>query len=149
MRFAALLLAAALCGCSSQPSGEETGLPTVPVTLPNGKVIRAEVATRPADQQRGLMFRSSLDPDRGMLFVFPEPGPHPIWMYQTIIPLDILWLDAGRRVLHLAADTPPCPPENGRNCPSYGGAHTAHFVLELGAGVAAAQGLKVGDTLQF
>jgi uncharacterized membrane protein (UPF0127 family) len=154
MRFAlpAFTLALALAtGCSRPTSSadSEVRLPTVPVTLPNGKVIRAELATDAADLQRGLMFRTSLAPNRGMLFVFGAPGHEPFWMYHTLIPLDIIWLDASHHIVFISASTPPCPAEKGANCPNYGGDQLSQFVLETPAGTAAAQGLKAGDTLQF
>ena len=143
-----------LCGiwffaCTTMREEPQSRLPTIPVTLPDGQVIRAELATDPADQQRGLMFRTALAPDGGMLFVFPQPGNHPFWMYQTLIPLDIIWIDAGRRIVFISAKTPPCPPEKGQKCPNYGGEQAAQFVLEMAAGSGVAHGLKTGDQLQF
>ena len=151
MRPLIVLAAVGMAACHSTraPVSSETELPTTPVTLPNGKVIRAELATEPQEQQRGLMFRTRLAPDHGMLFVFPEPGNHPFWMYHTLIPLDIIWMDASRRVVFLSPNTPPCPSENARECLNYGGQVTARFVLELAGGSIAAQGLQVGDTLRF
>ena len=146
----ALLLLLPLISCTaSRPDDSDSRLPTVPVTLPSGKVVRAELATDPRDQQRGLMFRTALAPDRGMLFVFPQPGNHPFWMYHTLIPLDILWLDRNRTIVFISANTPPCPPEKGENCPHYGGEQLAQFVLEIAGGATAGHGLKVGDTLRF
>jgi hypothetical protein len=150
MRFLWMTPLLCLLSCrSGQPPDPAAQLPTIPVTLPNGKVIRAELATEPRDQQRGLMFRTALAPDHGMLFVFPEPGNHPFWMYHTLIPLDILWLDPNRRIVFLSPNTPPCPHENPQQCPSYGGQAQAQFVLELAAGSIAAHGLQMGDTLRF
>jgi len=151
MRLAVLLSLALGLGCRSTPAGgdQEPRLPTIPVTLPDGAVIRAELATEPADQQRGLMYRTSLALDRGMLFVFPQPGLHPFFMYHTLIPLDIIWMDGSRQVVYLSANTPPCPSEQREKCPHYGGDRRAQFVLELAAGVAAKHGLKVGDKLRF
>ena len=119
------------------------------LTLPNGRAIRAEIATNPADQEHGLMFRSSLPPDRGMLFVFRQSGRYPFWMYHTLIPLDIVWMDTSRRVVFISAGTPPCPSEKTQDCPNYGGGEESQYVLELAAGQAAANGLKSGDRLQF
>ena len=134
---------------SSQDSEAASRLPTIPLTLPNGKVIRVELATDPTDQQRGLMYRTELAADRGMLFVFPQSGYHPFWMYHTLIPLDIIWLHSNRSIIFISADTPLCPPEKGENCPHYGEEQQAQFVLELAAGAAAANGLKLGETLRF
>ena len=153
--FTILLCAACLAiSCSpSRPSeaaaDSESRLPTMLLTLPNGKTIRAEIATNPADQEHGLMFRSSLPPDRGMLFVFRQSGRYPFWMYHTLIPLDIVWMDTSRRVVFISAGTPPCPSEKTQDCPNYGGGEESQYVLELAAGQAAANGLKSGDRLQF
>ncbi len=150
----AILCLVSLAACSSSPTegkGDEGGtqLATMPVTLPNGKTIRAELATDPASQERGLMYRTSLAPDRGMLFVFGEAGNYPFWMYHTLIPLDIIWMDSNRTVVYISADTPPCRSEKAEECPNYGGGERAQFVLELAAGQAAANGLKTGDRLRF
>ena len=156
MRGAVLVISSLLllsCGSAGNKSPQQTEaasrLPTIPLTLPNGKVIRVELATDPIDQQRGLMYRTQLAADRGMLFVFPQSGYHPFWMYHTLIPLDIIWLDSNRSIVFISADTPPCPPEKGESCLNYGGEQQAQFVLELAAGAAAAHGLKLGETLRF
>ena len=156
MQAAVLLMAAVLVfssSCSTRRSASQeeiaSRLPTIPITLPNGKVIRAELAADPADQQRGLMYRTELPADRGMLFVFPQSGYHPFWMYHTLIPLDVLWLDRTRTIVFLSPKTPPCESEKPEDCPNYGGNSPAQFVLELAAGAAEAHGLKVGDRLQF
>jgi len=150
-----LFLAIGLCllVCCRHSSGRgdagETLLPAIPVTLPDGAVIRAELAATPADQQRGLMHRTRLASDRGMLFVFPEAVRRPFWMYSTLIPLDIIWMDTNHSIVFISANTPPCPPEKGTNCPNYGGSQPARYVLELAAGAGAGHGLKVGDRLRF
>ena len=148
MALLAVVLLLAACRSSSAPDPSAT-LPTIPVTLPDGVVIRAELAIDPADQQRGLMFRTHLPPQSGMLFVFPKPGNHPFYMFRTLIPLDILWMEANRRIVFLSPNTPPCPSENARDCPNYGGHVTAQYVLELPGGSIASRLLRVGDTLRF
>lgn len=152
--FTVLLCAACLAiSCSgsrpSEAAESDSRLPTMLVTLPSGKAIRAEIATNAADQEHGLMFRTNLPPDRGMLFVFPQPGRYPFWMYHTLIPLDIVWMDTSRTVVFVSANTPPCQSEKTQECPNYGGGETSQYVLELAAGEAAANGLKPGDRLQF
>jgi len=145
-----------LSSCSSESSGESSGtdshLPTMLVNLPNGRSIRAEIASTQADQERGLMFRSSLAPDRGMLFVFDRSGLYPFWMYHTLIPLDIVWMDSAHNIVFISANTPACPSENSKDCPNYGSkdlSHLSQYVLELAGGQAAANSLKVGDKLRF
>lgn len=84
-----------------------------------------------------------------MLFVFPDMRPRSFYMFQTLIPLDIIWLDANRRIVYVSRDTPPCPSRNAGQCPTYGGGAPAQYVLELAGGQAAAHRLRVGDTLTF
>ena len=121
----------------------------MPVTLPNGVEIRAEVALTPQEHQTGMMFRSHLPVDRGMLFVFADMQLRSFYMYQTLIPLDILWINADRRIVYISADTPPCPAKNPAACPNYGEGMTAQYVLEIAGGQAAKRGLRVGDRLSF
>ena len=148
MRSAALfLLALALTGC-----GPKTDIVrdfgTRLVTLPGGQQIRAEVLVNPQDLARGMMFRDSLAPDRGMLFLHETAGNYPYWMYQVRIPLDIVWIDSDRRVVEISADTPPCKTGPG-DCPNYGGHFRAQYVLELAGGMAARYGVRPGETLGF
>jgi uncharacterized membrane protein (UPF0127 family) len=118
------------------------------VTLPNGKTVRVEVMTRAEDMARGMMFRESLAPGRGMLFIHPAPGPQRYWMYQVKIPLDIVFIGPDRRIVEISANTPPCTTK-ASECPTFGGSAPAQFVLELGAGEAARNGLSAGQTVTF
>lgn len=135
----------------------ESGVPTaaapppgtVPVTLPGGDVIHAEVVTTPQAQAQGLMFRPELGTDRGMLFLFTEMAPRPFWMYQTMVPLDMIWLDRNRRIVEIAANVPPCTSAAPEACPNYGGSVPSMYVLELAGGQAAARGLEVGGQIGF
>jgi hypothetical protein len=98
--------------------------------------------------QRGMMFRDSLAPDRGMLFVHGTPGRYAYWMFQCLIPLDIIWMNADRKIVEISADTPPCHGE-ASTCPNYGGHQSSLYVLELGGGMARRYGLKLGDRIAF
>src|ERR671936_2755034 len=82
-------------GCGPQPVTLDE-YRTREVTLPNGTKIRAEVMIHPTDMMRGMMFRDSLAPDRGMLFIHEQPGKYSYWMHQVKIPLDIIWMDSNR-----------------------------------------------------
>jgi uncharacterized protein len=151
--FLWLVLATAVCvlgaGCDRPTTLDE--FLTQDVTLPDGKRIRAEVMRDPVEMMRGMMFRDSLAPDRGMLFIHGEPGKYPYWMYQVRIPLDIVWMDLNHRIVEISANTPPCnvPKDKASTCPTYGGHEKAIFVLELGGGIAAKHGLRVGQSLSF
>src|ERR1035441_10418881 len=92
-----LCLMLLLAGCGSKPSPIEELL-TRDVTLPGGHIIRAETAVDTRDMMRGLMFRAMLAPDHGMLFVHPVSGQYSYWMYQTYIPLDMIWMDENHRI---------------------------------------------------
>ena len=70
-------------------------------------------------------------------------------MFQTLIPLDIIWMDQQGVVVEISADTPPCGSTNANDCPNYGGEAASQYVLELAAGQAAAHRLKVGDRITF
>ncbi|MEO7142744.1 MAG: DUF192 domain-containing protein [Bryobacteraceae bacterium] len=137
-----------LSACGSKSTSVED-FNSRPVTLPDGKVIEAEVMVHEQDMIRGMMFRDSLAPDRGMLFIHGQEGKFPYRLYQVRVPLDILWMNSNRRIVEISADSKPCPLQSAKACPLYGGHEDALFVLELAAGVAAKNGLQVGDTLTF
>jgi uncharacterized membrane protein (UPF0127 family) len=145
--LACLALGISACDSDRPPTAAPPG--TVPVALPDGGVIHAELVTTPQKQAQGLMFRPELAPDRGMLFLFTEMAPRPFWMYQTVIPLDMIWLNRERRIVEIAADVPPCPSKEPEVCPNFGGNAASMYVLELAAGQAAARGLKVGGQIGF
>ncbi len=148
MRYASLLLVAFLSGCGEKPSSMQD-LASTEVVFPNRTKIMAETVQQQADLMRGLMFRESLDSNRGMLFVYRKEDLLPFWMYQTKIPLDMIWTDHAHRIVEISANTPPCISKSAQECPQYGGHQKAQFVLEVNAGIAAKNGLRLGDLLDF
>jgi uncharacterized membrane protein (UPF0127 family) len=145
-----LVVLSLLTGCTGGPkTATLEDLYTREVKLPNGARFRAEVVTKKFDMTRGMMFRDSLAPDRGMLFIHGEPGQYPYFMYQVRIPLDLIWMDQNRLVSEIVSDVQPCKSESARQCPEVGGNRRALFVLELNAGMANKNGLKLGDRLDF
>lgn len=119
------------------------------VRMPDGAVYRSEVATKPYDMTRGLMFRDSLAPDRGMLFIYGSAGEYKVWTYNNRFPIDAIWLDQNRLITEIVPNIPPCKLESARACPQYGGTFRSLYVLEFNAGVAAKHNLKPGDRLSF
>lgn len=121
---------------------------TIPVRLPNGKLIRAEQLIEPEQLRRGMQFRDELAGNRGLLFYHGKPGYYQYWMYQVRVPLDIIWIDSRRQVVEVVHRAQPCPGPRER-CPVYGGTREAQYVLELRAGMAQANGIEPGARLEF
>ena len=136
--LAALL---AVTACAAPPAAA-TG---ASVTLA-GHAFSVEIATTPAQQEHGLMDRTSMPADHGMLFVFADSAPRTFWMKNTLIPLDMLFFDANRRVVAIQADAQPCKADP---CQLYPSGVPARYVLELNAGTATKLGLRKGDVAAF
>jgi uncharacterized membrane protein (UPF0127 family) len=152
MRFVTTVAVSALvfslAACSDPNTVKLEDFNTRDVGLPGGQTIHAEVVSTQQQVEKGLMFRTSLAPDRGMLFLFSKEGPQSFWMFQTLIPLDMIWMDSNKRIVEIAANATPCKTEASQ-CPTYGGHEPSLFVLEVPAGSAARYHLKVGDVLRF
>jgi uncharacterized membrane protein (UPF0127 family) len=118
----------------------------IKVFFPDGFAIVAELAASPEERARGLMFRDRIQEDQGMLFLFSEEDVHSFWMKNMRFPIDILWLDKAKRIVHLESRVPPCPQEP---CPTYVPASAAAYVLELQSGCAEKHGLRLSDRLEF
>jgi uncharacterized membrane protein (UPF0127 family) len=116
------------------------------VIFPDGAVIAVELAADDATRTQGLMYRDHLPDDRGMIFLFPATAEYSFWMKNTLIPLDMIWLDENRTIVHIAHDVPPCKADP---CPSYPPNAQAKTVLEVAAGVAAKHQLANGQTLRY
>ena len=121
----------------------------IPLTLPSGKVLQSEVMVKDEDRAMGLMFRPSLALDHGMLFLFERPDFHGIWMKNCKFPIDILWLDADHKVVHLAEKVPPCTAKEDKDCAVYYPFARASYVVELNAGQARREKAFVGSTVTF
>ena len=163
--FALALLAAVAAACSLQASESGareaaarpeaqarathpvSGLEVVPVTIftaQGTRVIRAELAVSPEEQARGLMFRTQMGPDEGMLFPYEHaPRVLSFWMRNTVLPLDLVFIAPDRRVLNVGANAVPYSEER---IVSDG---IAGAVLELNAGRAAELGIAPGDRVEW
>ncbi|WP_191229065.1 DUF192 domain-containing protein [Aurantiacibacter xanthus] len=126
----------------------ESGLTVIPltVTTADGKrhEFRVEVAASAAQQARGLMFRTAMGADEGMIFPREDdPRESSFWMRNTVIPLDIIFIGPDRRILNVAANAVPY---SETPVPSVG---AAGAVLELNGGRAAELGIKAGDKVDW
>jgi uncharacterized membrane protein (UPF0127 family) len=109
-----------------------------------------ELAESPSQQQFGMMTRPSLDPESGMLFVYdsaqaPENG---FWMYRTIVPLDIAFLDRGNMILSILS-MDPCPSPNPQHCPAYPPRVSYWSALEVNRGWFARHQVGVGGVVRL
>ncbi|PKN29417.1 MAG: hypothetical protein CVU64_08330 [Deltaproteobacteria bacterium HGW-Deltaproteobacteria-21] len=114
------------------------------VYFPNGEFVVAELALSVEQRSKGLMFRDDVAANKGMLFIFEEEAIHSFWMKNVKFPIDILWLDREKRIVHMAKQVPPCKKDP---CPTYPPVRPAMYVLELSAGKSVDLGLKPGDRL--
>jgi uncharacterized protein len=110
------------------------------------RCITVEVADTDAARLRGLQGRVGMAPESGMLFVFPKEDVYNFWMKDTLIALDMIWIDRNLQVIDVKTDVPPCR-ENP--CPIYNPAGMALYVLEINGGGAKYYGIHAGDKAVF
>ncbi|MFH1326112.1 MAG: DUF192 domain-containing protein [Candidatus Falkowbacteria bacterium] len=151
MRLTILLLTSViiLSGCANNSSvkGIETSAITdIQKVCWQETCFKVELAVTSAEKSRGLMYRERLAENSGMLFIFERPDIYPFWMKNTLIPLDIIWLNEQREIVFIKHAALPCQVDV---CPNIIPAKSASYVLELNAGVAESIGLKIGDELTF
>ena len=103
---------------------------------------RVELATTPRQHAYGLMHVEAMDADAGMLFIFDGMAVRSFWMKNTLIPLDMIFIEASGRVAHIARETEPLSEEL---VPSRA---VVRFVLEVPGGTAAQLGIVPGDVVQ-
>ena len=133
IRFSFFVAAASLVACAAPREGEKMTL-----VSPEGEriEIQVEIADNPRERAQGLMFRESLEPDAGMLFVYAEPDGRSMWMKNTYIPLDILFIRNDGTVSSVARHTEPL------SLRSISSVEPVTLVLELNAGTT--DRLKIG-----
>jgi len=147
--FGAIVLLACGVNNSAPTAPAATAQPQIAgprVIFPDNFAVKVEIAADDATRAQGLMYRDQLPNDRGMIFLFPQSGDYPFWMKNTLIPLDMIWIDDQKKIVHVAHDVPPCKADP---CPSFPPGGNAKYVLEVAAGVAARHNLANGQTLRF
>lgn len=129
---------------AQDPAAEEgESLPgdRVPIRV-GGVEIQVEIADEPAEHSRGLMFRESLAENEGMLFVYPEERTLGFWMKNTLIALDIAYADNQGRIVDIQQMEP-------QTLETHNSAGPAMYALEMNQGWFAANGIVVGDRIEF
>lgn len=151
--------AAVLTACSPQPAAEATpaakvgdtrhpvsGLEIIPLTVSTATGERrfgVEVAASPEEQRQGLMHRTELADDEGMIFPSNPPQARSFWMKNTPIPLDIIFIGSDGRILNIHAMTTPYALD------SYASDGVTSGVLEIRGGLAAELGIAPGDKVMW
>jgi hypothetical protein len=146
-RRALLLLAAAIAGslfafsARTQLQRFETSTLTI-VSAGGPHLFTVEVAETPAQMEQGLMFRRTMAPDAGMLFDYKTPTLATMWMRNTLIPLDMLFVDAQGRIVNIHERAVP------QSLDVIAAAAPVRAVIELNGGTAARLGIAPGDRVQ-
>jgi len=137
------VLVLVLAGC-----GGDGGAPGAQAELTHGDeatTIAVELADTPAERAQGLMGRTSLPADAGMVFVYPEDHAGPFWMKDTLIPLSIAFYAADGRILRIL-DMQPCQADP---CRLYDPEVPYRGALEVNEGAFASWGITEGDRLRI
>ena len=125
------------------PTSPQPTLPREPLTITddNGHAhaFQVELAMTPQQQETGLMFRKAVQAESGMLFIFPTVQPEPFWMKNTLVPLDMVFINPDGTIRAIAENTVPfslAPVDSGG---------PVMAVLELQGGITAKEAISVGD----
>ncbi len=148
-----VLLCGLLISMLHAPAPAQYATPRAHAVFAGDVRVSLEIADTERLRQRGLMYRKTLSPNEGMIFVFDEPGFYPFWMKNTLIPLDLFWLSADGTIVSIQADVPPCgnTSEADDGCPTWPPAvgTRASYVIETVAGFAARHRVEVGQRVQL
>jgi uncharacterized protein len=137
----AIVVGALLCtGAAAAPASVSFEESSLTVDAADGQFeFLVEMAVNPAQRSQGLMFRESLDDDRGMLFDFGKSQRATMWMRNTYVPLDMLFIDEGGQITQIAANTQPLSDA------VIASREPVRAVLELRGGISAKLGIRPGD----
>ena len=140
--FTTMLVVLLLCACEQQAPAPVYPTSSVKINSAAGSyTLTLEVAKTPEQQQHGLMFRENLAPDGGMIFVYPTARKIAMWMKNTPLSLDMVFLGNDRKISAIVTNTEP---QSEKIIESE---EPAIAVIELKAGTAKRLGLSVGDTV--
>ncbi|MCC6643170.1 DUF192 domain-containing protein [Candidatus Peregrinibacteria bacterium] len=152
VRSASLDAKVDLQNANVQPIMLNQDLPVKKLVITSGKdrhEFEVEVASNEAQRKVGLMNRKALDENKGMLFIFQSQGYMNFWMKNTLIPLDMIFIDQDGIIQHIAKNARPCTEKDDRKCDLYNSAKPVKFVLEVNGGVADQKGIRIGDKVTW
>ncbi|MDP4039863.1 MAG: DUF192 domain-containing protein [Candidatus Pacearchaeota archaeon] len=102
-----------------------------------------EIVSTPESRTQGLMFREELGENEGMLFIFEQEGIYPFWMKNTLISLDMIWINSDKEIVFIKQNTTP------ESLESINPGKKAKYVLEVNGGKAEELGIDVGEMIEF
>ena len=140
--FCILSVIIIIAACSRTADGQEKSIKII--SGASEKTVNAEIADSPAGWETGLMYRKSLAPDSGMLFIFPDEDYRSFWMKNTLIPLDMLFISANGTIVDMKESFQPCKADP---CESYRSKEKAMYVLEVNAGFARENDIQEGNAI--
>ncbi len=114
------------------------------ITSAGNVSVTAEIADDTQERMKGLMHRKKMGEDEGMLFIFPGEQPLAFWMKNTLIPLDMLFIDSEGVIVDIKQYVQPCKEDP---CPSYPAKEKGKYVLEVNAGFTEEHNIDEGDKL--
>ncbi len=119
--------------------------PKVTITTQDGRQVafQVEVADTPGKREMGLMYRTELADDRGMIFVFPGESQQSFWMKNTPRSLDMIFISKERKIVGIVEQATPFSLDP-RSVPG-----RSQFVFEINGGLSKRHGFKAGDSVQF
>jgi len=104
-----------------------------------------ELALTENEKSKGLMFQKSLDKNKGMLFIYDKEGVYNFWMKNTLISLDIIWIDSDKQIVYIEHNAKPC----GEVCNSLSPSKNSRYVLEVNGGTMEELNITIGDFIEF
>ena len=141
-----LALSLASCGNEPEPPPGAAGTPVLSIGVDGGTVmLEVEIADEPAERARGLMGRTSLPEDRGMVFLFERRTTSGFWMKDTLIPLSIAFWDEDELIVAIV-DMTPC---EGDPCPTYRPGVPYVGAVEVNRGWFERSGVAIGDRVEL
>lgn len=123
------------------------GTEIIEVRFPSGAKLQAEIADTPEKLLFGLAFREMLPENEGMIFLFEESGPHKVWTKGFLFPVDAIWIDESKQIVHLVEAAQPCIEDP---CPWYGPPpENARYILEANQGYIQQAKIQIWEKLIF
>lgn len=114
------------------------------------QVLEVMIARTPEQQKRGLCCRNALPENQGMLFIYDQPrADNKFWMKDTLIPLDMFWLDSDKKIIYIEKSVQPQPGVSDAELKTYGPELASQYVLETNAGFANKHNIQIGDQVEF